>query len=670
MKEQDDDNEISPWKQLNDCNEVEDEFFEIDNKLISSAVKSDREKNSSKKKNKNGENPPTIVCLIMSGVPIFRTVCDELELNFCERLTNINRVDILVPSTQEQLFLYAKQETTSNIRFAKLFGASNVCNKVAFSRQLNRAKKIMPQNFAFWPNTWLLPEETSLFVTNLSNSQENTSAGEAEKKAKARGSGKKQSVRNKKSKKRATYIVKPDAGSQGDGIFLIRSSSDAMKLTGRSCVVQEYMNNPLLLDGYKFDLRLYVLVTRLNPLEVHICKEGMARFSTEKYEQPSEQNVWHVAMHLTNYSLNKRYTNFVHDNESADGGNGSKRAMTHTFDQLREQGVEMDGVWERICDVVKRTMLGILPMLMENALAASDLIFEHKKNNETAKMAPRTAECDHANDSDSESMSDSFEIPSPTTGQCFQLFGFDVILDDKLQPWLLEVNNSPSLSIESTLALHELPEDMRTEALSSAFRWPGKSAPKGSNLSNICQRCSCTDMAGEHIHCISEVDKTIKRAAVAGMLGIVLLQSDELCCQDGVERKTLNPILKGQLIEAASSFETLIQGGEEQNEEECLFENLRQLYVHISGSRGKMDCYKFRTFIKRSQSLLAKSGRFLISDVDALYYRKKHTDSQIDCGSFIDMLIDIIHQTLGDVEEPEEIAMELNERLSALQLCL
>ena len=37
-------------------------------------------------------------------------------------------------------------------------------------------------------------------------------------------------------------------------------------------VLQKYIDNPLLIDGYKFDMRIYVLVTSMNPLEAFIYK--------------------------------------------------------------------------------------------------------------------------------------------------------------------------------------------------------------------------------------------------------------------------------------------------------------------------------------------------------------------------------------------------------------
>ena len=51
-------------------------------------------------------------------------------------------------------------------------------------------------------------------------------------------------------------------------------------------VVQEYLQNPYLIDGLKFDMRIYVLITGLDPLRIFVYEEGLARFATEEYKPP------------------------------------------------------------------------------------------------------------------------------------------------------------------------------------------------------------------------------------------------------------------------------------------------------------------------------------------------------------------------------------------------
>jgi tubulin polyglutamylase TTLL6/13 len=51
------------------------------------------------------------------------------------------------------------------------------------------------------------------------------------------------------------------------------------------------MHKPHLVDGFKYDLRVYVFVNGMNPLRVYVYKDGLARFATVPYEKPSEKNL-------------------------------------------------------------------------------------------------------------------------------------------------------------------------------------------------------------------------------------------------------------------------------------------------------------------------------------------------------------------------------------------
>ena len=78
-------------------------------------------------------------------------------------------------------------------------------------------------------------------------------------------------------------IVKPDCLSQGKGIFLTQNIENIN--LKEATVVQEYLNDPYLIDGLKFDMRIYVLVLSCDPMKIFMHKEGLVRFATEQYQK-------------------------------------------------------------------------------------------------------------------------------------------------------------------------------------------------------------------------------------------------------------------------------------------------------------------------------------------------------------------------------------------------
>ena len=98
------------------------------------------------------------------------------------------------------------------------------------------------------------------------------------------------------------WIMKPVTKSRGKGITVVNEITQVN--AGESMVMQRYVKNALLLKGYKFDMRIFVLVTSVNPIEAFVYKEGFGRFSSQPYtlEANDKSNKF---IHLTNVSINK-----------------------------------------------------------------------------------------------------------------------------------------------------------------------------------------------------------------------------------------------------------------------------------------------------------------------------------------------------------------------------
>ena len=107
--------------------------------------------------------------------------------------------------------------------------------------------------FNIMPMTFILPKEYVGFLENFSEGEEREGSLNY-------------------------WIMKPAAKSRVRGISVINEVSSV--IYGEPMIMQKYIKNPLLLNGFKFDLRIYVLVTSVNPLEMFIYKKGFGRFST------------------------------------------------------------------------------------------------------------------------------------------------------------------------------------------------------------------------------------------------------------------------------------------------------------------------------------------------------------------------------------------------------
>lgn len=77
------------------------------------------------------------------------------------------------------------------------------------------------------------------------------------------------------------YILKPVASSCGRGIKIVDSKQLVNNKQDGAILASHYIMNPHLINGLKYDLRVYVLVTSFCPLKVYVYNDGLVRFATE-----------------------------------------------------------------------------------------------------------------------------------------------------------------------------------------------------------------------------------------------------------------------------------------------------------------------------------------------------------------------------------------------------
>ncbi|XP_066899806.1 tubulin polyglutamylase TTLL7 isoform X7 [Kogia breviceps] len=277
-------------------------------------------------------------------------------------------------------------------------GMGEICRKDFLARNMTKMIKSRPLDYTFVPRTWIFPAEYTQFQNYMKEL--------------------------KKKRKQKTFIVKPANGAMGHGVLwekkifgniaarisLIRNGD---KLPSQDhLIVQEYIEKPFLMEGYKFDLRIYILVTSCDPLKIFLYHDGLVRMGTEKYITPNESNLTQLYMHLTNYSVNKHNEHFERDETE---NKGSKRSIKWFTEFLQANQHDVAKFWSDISELVVKTLIVAEPHVLH------------------AYRMCRPGQ------------------PPGSESVCFEVLGFDILLDRKLKPWLLEINRAPSFGTDQKI---------------------------------------------------------------------------------------------------------------------------------------------------------------------------------------------------------------------------
>ena len=103
------------------------------------------------------------------------------------------------------------------------------------------------------------------------------------------------------------WLIKPSSSSLGRGIHFLKQSSD---IPNNKTIISKYISNPDLIKGRKYDIRIYCLVTGINPLKIYVYKEGIVRIAVEKYDL-NINDLDNLYKHLTNVAINKKNKKFI-----------------------------------------------------------------------------------------------------------------------------------------------------------------------------------------------------------------------------------------------------------------------------------------------------------------------------------------------------------------------
>ncbi len=248
--------------------------------------------------------------------------------------------------------------------FAK---SGQICTKDSLVRIMRRNKSTHGRVYDFIPETYMLPNEYNKFIKSYSENRD----------------------------KDTLWICKPTDLSRGQKIFIMKDIRELVY--DCSSVIQKYIHNPLLVGGYKFDLRIYVLVSSCHPLNIYLFEDGLSRFGTVPYSKNTYSDIY---AHLTNFSINKNSPTYE-DCKDVIGPN-NKWTLKRLAEYLKSNGIP-----------VHKILLKIKALIILSLISLPSI------------------------------------VPQSSSNTCFELFGFDVIVDSKFKPWLLEINTSPALGIDS-----------------------------------------------------------------------------------------------------------------------------------------------------------------------------------------------------------------------------
>ena len=282
--------------------------------------------------------------------------------------------------------------------FYKRGGQVEISNKNNLHKNFEKMKNNFPEDYNYMCETYSYPSMKSVIDKKFKNYHQ---------------------------EKGNLWLVKPKSSSEGRGIHMFES----LRKEKGSYLITKYIENPHLIYGKKYDFRIYILITSVNPLSIYIYDQGLVRISSEKYTLDMDKLNSNF-VHLTNTAVNKRNREYIY-NDSINSELGNKWSLKAYKKYCEKMGIDFDLIFSNIKDIAIKTILSIYYSLLDgDEVRNSHKNFYHRNYH--------------------------------------NLFGFDIILDDDLRAYLLEVNDGPSLSLYDNMD-----RDIKTKLMADTFNLIG-----------------------------------------------------------------------------------------------------------------------------------------------------------------------------------------------------
>ena len=194
------------------------------------------------------------------------------------------------------------------------------------------------------------------------------------------------------------WFVKPTDRWGGVGIKILNSLDEIKK---KEYLINKYISNLDLINNKKYDFRLYVIVTGLKPLRIYLNKEGLIRIASRNFTLNIEK-LKDKYVHLTNTGINSGSKEFIRPNN--DGNEKANIWNLKTYQNyLKRNNVDFYDIKNRIKDIIIKSMIAVYRNLTQG--------YDEKNLNDV---------------------------------NFYDVLGYDIILTNKHEPILLEINSGPS----------------------------------------------------------------------------------------------------------------------------------------------------------------------------------------------------------------------------------